>query len=130
VRAAPNNTLSLFEVETLEAPPEPLRKRMQGVEWSYSRRSTLEQCPRKYYFDYYGSALHRAASDPQKARLRGLKKLQNRHERAGEIVHQVIADYFRKAQQGDVLNAGSLQFTPCDLAADSLFGSPCSGVGL
>ena len=34
-------------------------------EWSYSRREMLEQCARKYYYQYYGSSLKKSNNDPQ-----------------------------------------------------------------
>ena len=73
-------------------------------EWSYSRRGTLEQCPRKYYYQYYGSNRRTAKNDPQKEKLRFLKKLQNRHLRSGDILHFVIRWYLKKFQQGKQLS--------------------------
>jgi hypothetical protein len=94
--------LSLFENGTLEPSPVPLKERLRSVEWSYSRRNTFEQCLLKYYFDYYGSIKRYAPHEPDKALIRGLKLRQNRYERTGEIIHEVIADYFRAAQNGRV----------------------------
>ena len=68
-------------------------------EWSYSRRGTLEQCARKYYYQYYGSNLNTAKKDPQKETLRFLKKLQNRHLRSGDILHYVIRWHLKEFQQ-------------------------------
>ena len=73
-------------------------------EWSYSRRGALEQCPRKYYYQYYGSNRRTAKNDPQKEKLRFLKKLQNRHLRSGDILHFVIRWYLKKLQQGKQLS--------------------------
>lgn len=70
--------------------------------WSYSRRNVLEQCPRRYYYEYYAATVARRQRDPRIERLRRLKSLQNRYERTGAIAHVVIATYFRKAQVGDV----------------------------
>jgi PD-(D/E)XK nuclease superfamily len=86
--------LSLFEEEA-RAPQTCLRDRLRKVEWSYSKRNELEQCPRRFYFDYYGTAKRRAKNEPQKVFLQSLKQLHNRHERAGQILHFVIAQYFR-----------------------------------
>lgn len=69
--------------------------------WSHSRRAVFESCPRRYYYEYYGSAARRATADPEKVRLRFLKTLQTRHERAGALLHLVLATYLRRAQQGD-----------------------------
>jgi hypothetical protein len=100
--------LTLFGTQTLEPPSAPLRLQLKAVEWSYSKRNTGEQCPRRLYYEYYGSVLGKAKSEPQKDLLRSLKLLQNRHERVGAIVHLVIANYFRKAQAGQVLEPSRL----------------------
>lgn len=73
-------------------------------EWSHSRRVTLEQCARKYYYQYYGSKLQKAKNDPQKEKLRFLEKLQNRHLRSGDILHFVIRWYLKQLQQGKQLS--------------------------
>jgi CRISPR/Cas system-associated exonuclease Cas4 (RecB family) len=66
------------------------------IEWSYSRRSLLEQCPRRYYYQYYGSAGRTAKGEPQKETLRFLRALSNRYLLAGKILHSVIREYFNK----------------------------------
>ncbi|MDE2125245.1 MAG: PD-(D/E)XK nuclease family protein [Armatimonadetes bacterium] len=71
------------------------------VEWSYSRRSLLEKCPRQYYYAYYGANKRRAQNDPDKLLLHRLKGMSNRHMRVGDILHMVIANYFRARQRGD-----------------------------
>src|SRR5690348_17631343 len=55
------------------------------VRWSYSRRGVFEQCLRRYFYEYY--AIKAAAALPVDVReqLALLKRLQNRHERAGNI---------------------------------------------
>ena len=78
-------------------------------EWSYSRRGTLEQCARKYYYQYYGSILRKSNNDPQKEKLHFLKKLQNRHLRTGEILHRIIKTYLKKLQDGKQLLFNWLQ---------------------
>lgn len=83
--------------ELLFGAPEPV----SFGNWSHSRRALFENCPRRYYYEYYGSAARRATADPEKARLRFLKTLQTRHERAGALLHLVLATYLRRAQQGD-----------------------------
>ncbi len=101
--------MKVFDNETLESllwPASPggveRRNLLAKVRWSYSRRTALEQCPRRYYYEYYGASARLASGDGDKATLRRLKALQNRHERAGTIVHLVISTYFRKAQSGEV----------------------------
>lgn len=70
-------------------------------QWSYSRRNTLEQCPLRYYFEYYGSNLRTAKAEPRKERLRFLKRLSNRHLRVGEIGHLVMRRYFKQLRRGE-----------------------------
>jgi len=60
------------------------------MEWSYSRRQTLEQCARRYYYDYYGAKARLAIADPQKEDIRFLSTLSNRYLRSGEILHLAI----------------------------------------
>ena len=102
-------------------------------EWSYSRRGTLEQCARKYYYEYYGSNLQKAKEDPQKEKLRFFKKLQNRHLRSGDILHYVIRWYLKKIQQGKQPSLGQvLQWAKKDFREDIKYsqqyehGSPLS----
>jgi hypothetical protein len=89
-----------------EMPAEP--GRVADVRWSYSRRSTLETCPRKYYFEYYGGNRSVALADPTKADLTFLKGVQNRFQRTGEILHQTIARYLRGIQKDELLTEESL----------------------
>ena len=70
--------------------------------WSYSRRNVLEQCARRYYYEYYALQAAQARCDPQLETLKKLKALQNRYERTGIIAHLVIATYLRKARTGEV----------------------------
>ena len=72
------------------------------MQWSYSRRSLLEQCPRAYYYQYYGANKRTAKAEPLKERLHFLKSLTNRHLRAGDIVHLVIRTYLNSLQKKDV----------------------------
>ena len=85
--------LSLFEL------PESNKSKLS--EWSYSRQVTLEQCARKYYYQYYGSILKKSNNDPQKEKLHFLKQLQNRHLLAGDILHRVIRTHLNKFRQGE-----------------------------
>ena len=68
-----------------------------GLNWSYSRREVLEHCTRRYFFQYYASAL--PAGD-LKTKVNFLRGLKNRYLRTGEIVHLVIATHFRKLRIG------------------------------
>ena len=98
-------SLPLFDEES--PPQTSLRDRLRKVEWSYSKRNELEQCPRRFYFDYYGAAKRRAKNESQKVLLQGLKQLHNRHERTGQILHLIIAQYFR-GQSADPLDESAM----------------------
>ncbi len=52
--------------------------------WSFSRHSTFEECPRKYWFNYYGAWGGWEYDAPAEAReLYLLKKISNLHMLAG-----------------------------------------------
>lgn len=94
---------SLFDVETTMQEAEVFSTSAPQVipklKWSYSKRSVLEQCPRKFYYHYYGASRSKAKDDSAKQELRQFKLAGNHHTRTGEILHLVVADYLRKAQQ-------------------------------
>jgi RecB family exonuclease len=115
--------LSLFETTTLEPPLAPLKDRLRSVEWSFSRRNTFEQCPQKYYLDYYGGSKRHALAETEKPLIRQLKLRQNRYARTGEIVHSAIANYFRLAQKGTIQSAKSLVQWAQRLLAEDLAAS-------
>ena len=98
--------LSLFGEEPKASNPQP---KTGGLVWSFSRRSTLEQCARRYYYEYYGSSNKTAKQEEFKSTLHFLKQLQNRYERTGSILHLVISHYFKKAQQGEILSLDRLE---------------------
>ena len=109
--------LELFEMEGIDIPNK--AKKPTQLEWSFSKRGVLEQCPRKYYYQYYGSNLKTAKNDPDKEILHFLKKLQNRHLRTGDILHYVIRWYLMKLQKGEHLSLDSLlQWALRDLHKD------------
>jgi hypothetical protein len=99
---------ALLEPELTEAPKASALQRLKAVEWSHSKRGTMDQCPRKYYYEYYGATVRKATQEPKKALLRDLKRLKNRHERAGEIVHLIIAHYFRSAGRHEPMDASRM----------------------
>ena len=65
------------------------------IEWSYSRRQTLEQCARRYYYDYYGAKVRLATADLQKDDIRFLSMLSNRYLRSGNILHIAIRLHYK-----------------------------------
>ena len=71
-----------------------------ALSWSYSKRSSLERCPRQYYYEYFASKKRKAHEDSDKAEAQFLAELPSRHLRAGDIVHTVIRAALLKAQRG------------------------------
>ncbi|WP_158406031.1 PD-(D/E)XK nuclease family protein [Dehalococcoides mccartyi] len=100
--------------ETIQSPSsDSIRK----VAWSYSRRGTLEQCPRRYYYTYYASnGLFKNGNQE----IKFVKRLQNRHERTGQILHLVISTFLRKARSGESWTTSRL----CSWA-ENLFKQDC-----
>ncbi len=90
------------------------------IEWSFSRRSTLEQCARRYYNEYFGANKRVAKGEAAKGQLHFLKGLENRFTRTGAILHLAIATYFRKAKLGQVWDADRLVSF-----AQSIFRADC-----
>jgi hypothetical protein len=90
---------------------------IKKVAWSYSRRGTLEQCPRRYYYTYYASNRRAKNEDSQ---IRSLSRLQNRYERTGQILHLVISTFLRKVRTGESWPTSRL----CSWA-ESIFDSDC-----
>lgn len=97
--------LSLFADEAV---PPVSPSLLADMHWSYSRRSCLEQCPRRYYNTYFGANKRTAKQEAAKERLHFLKGLSNRYERTGALVHLAIKTYFRKAHTGTVWDAAQL----------------------
>ena len=89
--------------------PDKLLLEENSVSWSFSKRNNLEQCPRRYYYEYYGSSARHATSDGQKPVLRKLALMQNRYERSGEIVHHTIATTLRNALHPNAFDADRLE---------------------
>ncbi len=59
--------------------------------WSFSRHNTFRECPRKYWFQYYGSWGGWDHDAPAEAReLYALKNLTNLHCLAGDVVHRAL----------------------------------------
>jgi len=80
-----------------------------SISWSRSRRAVLEQCLRRYYYDYYAVSVARAQNAPVLEQLRFLKAIQNRYQRTGSIAHLVIATGLRRAQHKEVWDADHLR---------------------
>jgi PD-(D/E)XK nuclease superfamily len=83
-----------------------------GLNWSYSRRESLDHCTRRYFMQYYATALEDAKF---RARVEFLRGVKNRHLRTGELVHLVIGTYFKKLKLGRTLSADWLAKWAMDL---------------
>jgi hypothetical protein len=81
-----------------------LEKKSQkpNIDWSYSKREVLKQCPRKYYYKYYGSKKTRSLNTPFKSELVELSYIENKYLLIGKVIHSVIATYFKKAKNGEI----------------------------
>jgi len=65
------------------------------TQWSYSRREVLNQCLRKYYFQYH--AANKATKENEhKKSVKEYKKLSNKHLIFGNIIHRLIELSFNK----------------------------------
>lgn len=91
-----------FDGGEVEPPTNLSPAQLCHIKWSYSRRGVLEQCPRRYYYEYYASRRQGNLREQDQGKIRLLKSLQNRHERTGALVHLVISTFLRRAKAGDV----------------------------
>lgn len=92
----------------------------QVISWSYSKMGTLRSCPRKFYYQYYGSKKRSAKSDPQKDKIIFLSKFSNRHLIPGSIVHNAIAVYFRKAKANEKWDINKLKWLAHKMLDESI----------
>jgi len=69
--------------------------------WSSSRDATFRECPRRYYFRYYGSwGGWSVSADPRTRKLYVLKQLRTRQMWAGAAVHERIKASLRDIRRG------------------------------
>ena len=69
--------------------------------WSQSRRGTFRECPRKYYYQYYGGHLGwEPGADPAARLTWRLKQLKSIHMVFGGIVHDLVAEALRESAGG------------------------------
>ena len=69
--------------------------------WSQSRRATFRECPRKYFYQYYGAHLGWDPSAGENTRLAWrLKQLKSLPMVFGGIVHDLVAESLREAAGG------------------------------
>ena len=69
--------------------------------WSVSRDAVFRECPRKYYFNYYGYWDGWQRGAPQRTReIYVLKQLKNRSTWVGQVVHDCIARSLQNLSRG------------------------------
>ena len=69
--------------------------------WSVSRDRVFRECPRKYYFNYYGHWGGWEPDAPERTRkIYVLKQLKNRATWSGEVVHDCIARSLKNLSRG------------------------------
>jgi RecB family exonuclease len=91
--------IDLFDIDVSNS--EDLAEDLTVVNWSFSRRDTLERCPRQYYYEYYASKKNTNKDESRREKVAQLRKIQNRHLRTGEILHLIIRTYFGKLRKGE-----------------------------
>ncbi|NJO93346.1 MAG: hypothetical protein HC820_01380 [Hydrococcus sp. RM1_1_31] len=96
--------LSLFDLQEYCSEIEKKPTSPSQIKWSYSRRNILEQCSRKYYYQYYGANKNTAKAELNKPKLAILKNLTNRHIVAGLILHNRIRRFINQLQRGESLS--------------------------
>ena len=71
------------------------------LSWSKSRDRMFQECPRKYYYQYYGAwgGWERTA-DPRTRELYVLKNLETRHIWAGDKVHKAVSQVLETIRNG------------------------------
>ncbi len=78
--------------------------------WSITRGRIFVECPRKYYYHYYGSWEGWDELAPESARLcYRLKQIVNLKMWCGDIVHRVIETALKRIRQGHPIDIGKLQ---------------------
>ena len=75
--------------------------------WSQSRRSMFRECPRKYFWNYYGAHNGWLRDAPAEARAAWrLKKISNLHMTLGNVVHDVAAEAIQRVRGGGGVPSG------------------------
>jgi hypothetical protein len=83
-----------------------LRPLENTFSWSLSRSRTFEECPRKYWYHYYGAwGGWEPDAPPEVRELYLLKNVTNLHLIAGDVVHRAIERSLQDVHRGVVPNA-------------------------
>jgi PD-(D/E)XK nuclease superfamily len=78
-------------------------KQKPNISWSFSKMEMLNSCPRKYYYNYFGSS-KRKSKDDNREEISVSKRICNIHILVGDIVHESIAIFLKKSQKEDEWN--------------------------
>ena len=77
------------------------RSEYPGWSWSHSRRATFQECPRKYFYQYYGSHNGWEDTAPESAQLAyRLKNLTSLPLEIGAAVHEAASTAIHRARSG------------------------------
>lgn len=77
------------------------RREHPTFSWSHSRRVVFQECPRKYYYQYYGSHNGWEDTAPESARLAyRLKNLTSLPLEIGGALHEVASTAIHRARSG------------------------------
>ncbi len=79
----------------------------QFRQWSHSRAQTMATCQRQFFFQYCADA-HWEHPDPRLRDLFLLKRLKAIAMWKGDVVHQTLAEYFRRLRDSRPLPYGGL----------------------
>ncbi len=95
------NALTLFD--NFELTPKISKEKSKtekqsNIGWSFSKMEMLNDCPRKYYYNYFGTSKRKSKED-NKEDIAFLKDMSNIHVIVGDIVHKTIAVFLKKLQQ-------------------------------
>ena len=71
-----------------------------GLSWSFSRDQMLRSCERKYFFQYLANA-YLNSPEPWLRAIALLKKVKNIPMWQGECVHEAIAEFLTRYQEGN-----------------------------
>lgn len=88
---------SLFTDTTLRIKSDPKK---DLLDWSPSKRDVLNQCPRRYYYQYYGASARFATDEHEKSQLQFYRKLSNSWMLAGILLHAQIRKQFTALKDG------------------------------
>jgi hypothetical protein len=87
---------------------DPVTGPSKKISWSYSKMQSFRDCPRRYYYHYYGSKKRVAKAEPLKEKLAALSKLSNRYMFQGQVIHLVISTFLKKQKVFEIWDENRL----------------------